>query len=203
MATQTFTNFAYMGGFIITPLLLADVFHYGPSRVGLLSIARPLTFAVAAPLGGRLALRAGERTMGVVGAAAVVLSMLALAQVHESSSDLIVMGSLALSGVGLGVSSPSMAATIANDVDQGDLGIAGAVQQMMTQVGVVAGIQLMQTLQVATEDGRGLVGSYQAAYYLGAAVCCLGVLAAAFVRRSARDDGGDAAAVDPALDLAS
>lgn len=201
VATQTFTNFAYMGGFIITPLLLSEVFDYGPSRVGLLSIARPLTFAVAAPLGGRLALKVGERSMGVAGAAAVVLSMLALAQVTTSSSDLIVIGSLALSGVGLGVSSPSMAATIANDVDQDDLGIAGAVQQMLTQVGVVAGIQLMQTLQVAVEDSRGLVGSYQAAYYLGAAVCCLGVLTAAFVRRSRPDDEHRYA--DPSLDLAS
>jgi EmrB/QacA subfamily drug resistance transporter len=201
VATQAFTNFAYMGGFIITPLLLAEVFGYGETRVGLLSIARPLTFAVAAPLAGGLALRAGEKTMGVIGAAAVVLSMVALAQIGRASSDLIVIGSLALSGVGLGVSSPSMAATIANAVDQGDLGIAGAVQQMMTQVGVVAGIQLMQTLQVATEDSRGLVGSYQAAYYLGAAVCCLGVVTAAFVRRSGRD--ADEHGRDLSLDLAS
>jgi EmrB/QacA subfamily drug resistance transporter len=195
VATQTFTNFAYMGGFIITPLLLAEVFGYGETRVGLLSIARPLTFAVAAPLAGGLALRWGERRMGVLGAIAVVLSMLALAQIGRGSGDLIVMGSLALSGIGLGVSSPSMAATIANAVDQADLGIAGAVQQMLTQVGVVAGIQLMQTLQVALADGRGLVESYQAAYYLGAAVCCLGVVTAAFVRPTERGGAAEPAAV--------
>jgi hypothetical protein len=88
--------------------------------------------------------------------------------------------------MGLGASSPSMAATIANAVDETDLGIAGAAQQMMTQIGVVAGIQLMQTVQAAGERSVGVVESYQRAYLLGAAVCALGVVSASFVRRSAR-----------------
>jgi EmrB/QacA subfamily drug resistance transporter len=186
IATQFFTNFAYMGGFIITPFLLDDVFHYTPSHVGLLSIARPLTFAIVAPVGGYAAIRVGERAAGVFGAAVVALSMVLLAQVTRSSSDLVVVAGLALSGMGLGASSPSMAATIANAVDESDLGIAGAAQQMMTQIGVVAGIQLMQTAQISGVHAVGLVGSYHRAYYLGAAVCTFGIVSAWFVRRSPR-----------------
>ncbi|MEA3055147.1 MAG: hypothetical protein QOD30_579, partial [Actinomycetota bacterium] len=186
IAVQFFTNFAYMGGFIITPFLLDDVFHYSPSHIGFLSIARPLTFAIVAPLAGYAAMRTGERTAGMFGAAVVALSMVLLAQVGRASSDLVVVGGLALSGMGLGASSPSMAATIANAVDELDLGIAGAAQQMMTQIGVVAGIQLMQTVQIAGEPSVGLVGSYHRAYLLGAAVCALGIVAAAFVQRSPR-----------------
>jgi predicted MFS family arabinose efflux permease len=184
IAVQFFTNFAYMGGFIITPFLLDDVFHYSPSHIGLLSIARPLTFAIVAPLAGYAAIKVGERTAGIFGAAVVALSMVLLAQVDASSTDLLVVAGLALSGMGLGASSPSMAATIANAVDEADLGIAGAAQQMMTQIGVVAGIQLMQTVQIAGESSVGLVGSYQRAYLLGAVVCGFGVVAATFVRRS-------------------
>jgi hypothetical protein len=88
--------------------------------------------------------------------------------------------------MGLGTSSPSMAATIANAVDEADLGIAGAAQQMMTQIGVVAGIQLMQTVQAAGESSAGLVGSYQRAYLLGGVVAAFGVVSAAFVHRSPR-----------------
>ena len=186
IATQFFTNFAYMGGFIITPFLLDEVFGYGETRIGLLSISRPLTFAVVAPLAGYVAIRVGERVTGVFGASAVALSMLLLAQVDISSSDWLVVAGLALSGMGLGASSPSMAATIANAVDEEDLGIAGAAQQMMTQIGVVAGIQLMQTVQASGERSVGLVSSYHRAYLLGAAVCALGVVSATFVRRSAR-----------------
>jgi EmrB/QacA subfamily drug resistance transporter len=184
VATQFFSNFAYMGGFIITPLFLATAFGYGATRIGLLSIARPLAFSIAAPLGGYVAARVGERTSGIVGSALVTLSMVGLAQVAPGAGDHWVVLSLALSGIGLGASSPSMAATVANAVDEDDLGVAGAAQQLMTQVGVVAGIQLMQTLQVSTEEGLGLVGSFHAAYWLGGAVSVLGIVAATFVRRS-------------------
>lgn len=192
IATQFFTNFAYMGGFIITPFLLDDVFGYGETRIGLLSIARPLTFAVVAPLAGYLANRVGERATGVFGAAAVAVSMFLLAQVTLSTGDVLVVIGLAMSGVGLGSSAPSMAATIANAVDESDLGIAGAAQQMMTQIGVVAGIQLMQTVQASAEASVGLVESYQRAYLLGALVCVLGVVTASFVRRSPRQADGRA-----------
>ena len=49
ITNQFFTNFAYMGGFIITPLLLQKVLGYGEAKTGFLSIARPLTFAIAGP----------------------------------------------------------------------------------------------------------------------------------------------------------
>jgi EmrB/QacA subfamily drug resistance transporter len=186
IATQFFTNFAYMGGFIITPFLLDDVFGYGETRVGLLSISRPLTFAIAAPIAGYVALRLGERMMGVAGAALVAVSMVLLARVGASSSDWLVVLGLAVSGMGLGTSSPSMAATIANAVDEADLGIAGAAQQMMTQIGVVAGIQLMQTVQAAGESSAGLVGSYHRAYLLGAVVAAFGIVSASFIHRSPR-----------------
>src|SRR3546814_9803566 len=102
-------------------------------------IARPLAFAITGPLAGYIAVRIGERTSAVVGSAFVVASMVALAAVAPGSSDLIIVGSLALSGIGLGASSPAMAATIANAVDERDLGIAGAFQQMVQQLGVVIG----------------------------------------------------------------
>jgi EmrB/QacA subfamily drug resistance transporter len=184
VATQLFSNFAYMGGFIITPFFLATAFGYGETRIGLLSIARPLAFAIAAPLGGYVALRVGERSAGLFGAVAVTVSMVGLAQVSPGGGDLWVIASLALSGIGLGAASPSMAATVANAVDEDDLGVAGATQQLVTQVGVVAGIQLMQTMQVSTEASLGLVGSFHASYLLGGGVAALGIVAAAFVQRS-------------------
>jgi EmrB/QacA subfamily drug resistance transporter len=183
---QSLTNFAYMGSFVITPLLLSDVFGYGETRIGLLSVSRPLTFALVAPLAGMVALRVGERAAGVAGASAVAFSMLLMTQLSPDRSDLLVMLALGVAGAGLGTSSPSMAATVANAVDQTDLGIAGATQQLMAQVAVVAGIQLMQTVQAATVDSAGLLGSYHSAYALAGGVCVLGIVAATFVRRSPR-----------------
>jgi EmrB/QacA subfamily drug resistance transporter len=186
IATQCFTNFAYMGGFVITPVFLESVFGYPETRVGGLMIARPLAFAIAGPLAGYVAVRVGERTSAVVGSAFVVASMLALSSVAPGSSDLVIIGALALSGIGLGCSSPALAASIANSVDERDLGVAGAFQQMMTQLGVVIGIQVMQTVAVVREVSAGQVGAYGEAYLVGGFVALLGLITATFVRSSRR-----------------
>src|SRR5690606_30739448 len=182
--TQVFTNFAYMGGFIITPLLLQDVFGYGEAKTGSLLIARPLAFAVAGPVMGYLAARTGERFAAVGGAAAVFASMLGMATLGGGSADIAVVGFLALSGVGLGMSAPALVAAIANAVDEDDLGVVGATQQMMTQFGVVVGIQIMQSTQAARAGAVGAGAAYSEAYLVGAAAAALGLAFAFFVRSS-------------------
>lgn len=183
IGVQLFLNFAYMGGFIITPLLLQNVFGYGESKAGLLSIARPLAFSISGPIAGYMAVRVGERRSAMVGGIAVVVSMVGLSAVGQGD-DALIVGSLALSGIGLGASMPAMAATIANAVDPSDLGVVGAAQQMMTEVGLTAGIQIMQTVQVSRAPVVGELASYGDAYLVGALAGVLGTLCAAFVRSS-------------------
>ena len=48
--------------------------------------------------------------------------------------------------------------------------MVGAAQQMMPQVGVVAGIQILQTVQAAREPVVGGIASYHTAYLVGAGV---------------------------------
>lgn len=182
ITNQFFTNFAYMGGFIITPLLLQEELGYGEAKTGYLSIARPLTFAIAGPVAGYITTRVGERINAVVGSTFIVVSMVGLAQIGAESTDLLLIGSLALSGVGMGTTAPAMTAAIANAVEDADLGVAGAAQQMMQQVGVVAGIQILQTVQASREPAVGGIASYHTAYLVGAVAAGLGVLAACFVR---------------------
>ena len=97
-----------------------------------------------------------------------------------------IIGSLALSGVGLGCSSPALSASIANAVDERDLGVAGAFQQMMSQLGVVMGIQIMQTVSVVRVPSVGEVGAYGEAYLVGAIMATIGLATAFFVRSSDR-----------------
>lgn len=186
IANQFFANFAYMGGFIITPLLLQEQLGYGEAKTGFISIARPLSFAIAGPIAGYVTTRIGERSNAVIGSSLIVLSMLGLAMVGATSTDLLIVGALALSGVGMGTTAPAMTAAVANAVDETDLGVVAAAQQMMAQVGVVAGIQILQTVQVAREPTAGGIGSYHIAYLVGAFVAGLGMLAAFFVRSTKR-----------------
>jgi predicted MFS family arabinose efflux permease len=185
ITSQTLANFAYMGGFILTPVLLEDGLGIATATVGLLIIARPLAFAVAAPAAGHVTMRVGERVSGVSGAVIVAASMVLLAAIGMGTTYWFIAVALALSGIGLGISSPALGATVANAVRDDELGTAGALQQLMTQVGAVVGVQVMQGVQQATE-GSGLIASYGYAYYVGGAVALLGAVCALAVRPLAR-----------------
>jgi predicted MFS family arabinose efflux permease len=196
IAVQFFLNFAYMGSFILTPLFLDEAFGYGETRIGLLTIARPLSFSLSAPAAGYLAVRLGERTAAIAGTLFVCTSAIVWQTVEPGSPSVAIMAALALAGVGLGVALPSMAASVANAVEDEHLGIAGAAQQLISQVGVVAGIQIAQTVQAARESEAGVVASFHEAYLLAGVVAALGLITAVFVRRTPRAPHVDLAASD-------
>jgi len=188
LAVEFTNNFAYLGGFILTPLLLEGVMGYGESRAGLLSIARPLSFSICGPVAGYLAVKVGERSAATFGTLAIVSSMVGLSTVSAGSSDLLIVASLACSGIGAGATFPAMAATIANAVDDKDLGIIGASQQMVAQLGAAAGTQIMQTVQASREAVVGEVEAFGQAFLTGAGVALLGTLCALGVRSTRRPD---------------
>ncbi len=184
-------NATYMGSFVLTPLLMQNVLGFDETRTGLVSTARPIAFAIAGPLAGVVVGRFGERKAGMGGAAAIVASMFWMASVGASSSALMIVGGLALAGVAMGISNPAMSATVSHAVDESDLGIAGAAQQMFVQIGVTFGIQLMQTVQQVREPSVGLEASYSQAYLAAAAMAGLCVVAASGVRRSTTRQRGE------------
>lgn len=171
-------NFAYMGGFFLTPLFLEQALGYGIGETGFLQIARPLVFAVAAPVAGYLAVRTGERAASAAGGAALVASMVAFALIEPRSPVVLIVVALGASGLANGVASPSLSALVAGAVDIGRLGSASATMQVASQVGVVAGIQVMETVQVARQHSAGVLGSYHLAYLVGAAVAMVSIVTA-------------------------
>jgi MFS family permease len=100
---------------------------------------------------------------------------------HLEQISLVVVG-LVLSGLGLGASSPALVSSVANAVDERDLGVANAALATVTQIGVVAGIQLMSALQ-AGGDGT---APFVVAYLAGGAAAAVGVAGAVAVRSSPR-----------------
>lgn len=184
LLSQFCSNFAYMGAFAITPLLLQNELGRSATAATWLSIPRPLVFAVAGPVAGYLTARVGSRAAGAFGASAIAASMVALAAVDAGDGDWVIIASVALSGLGMGAASPAMATSIANAVDDADLGIAGATQQMVNQVGVAIGIQVMLAVQTGREQAVGAIPAYGDAYLVGAGVAVLGVLLALLLPRA-------------------
>lgn len=175
-------NFAYMGGFFLTPLFLERGLHYSIGSAGFLQIARPLLFALSAPAAGYLAVRTGERPAALVGTAFMIVSMVVFALLHPGSSVLVIIAALGASGLASGISMPPISAMVANAVDVRHMGSASAGLQVANQVGVVAGIQLMETVQASRQHLSGVVGSFQDAYVAGALVTLLAVAATVLIR---------------------
>lgn len=185
VVSQSFTNFAYMGGFILIPQLLERGLGFSAAFVGWLIVARPLAFSLAAPTASFVTMRVGERVSAVVGSGVVVLAMILFALIDVGSSSWFIAAALAISGIGLGVSSPSLTALVANAVDDKDLGVAGALQQLMNQLAAVAGTTVMISVQESLEPS-GVVRSFSIAFVVGACVAGLGTLSAFYVRSTDR-----------------
>ncbi|MGD9997006.1 MAG: MFS transporter [Ilumatobacteraceae bacterium] len=182
--SQSLTNFAYMGGFIVVPQLLEHGLALSESKTGLLVISRPLAFSVFAPLAAFITIKVGERFSGMAGATSVVASMVCLAVVGSDTPLWFVVVALALSGVGLGIASPALTSLTANAVAHADLGVIGAMQQLMQQLGAVAGTVVLTTISVDGAEGN--LGPYHRAFVAGAIVAAVGVGAAWFVRSTSR-----------------
>jgi len=183
--SQSFTNFAYMGGFILIPQLLERGLGFTAAVVGWLIVARPLSFSLAAPTASFVTMRVGERVSAVFGSSLVVVAMILFAMIDVGSTSWFIAAALAISGIGLGVSSPSLTALVANAVDDKDLGVAGALQQLMNQLAAVAGTTVMISVQESLEP-NGIVRSFSIAFIVGACVSALGTIAAFYVRSTDR-----------------
>ena len=198
LGMQGFSSFAYFGGFFLFPLLMEQVYGYSVSEVGFVSVARPLVFAISSPIAGYMAVRTGERSATVVGATAVLGSMLVFATLGPSSGLGIMVLALALSGLGMGVALPSTSSTMANEVAASEYGVMSAAQLMATQVGEVAGIQVVLTLQESLARHAGLenvhhstklLHSFQIGFWVAAFMAAAGVACATFMRPLARGSG--------------
>lgn len=197
ISTQALINAAYMGSFVLTPLLLQNILGYSETRTGLVSIARPLAFSLAGPVAGMVVSRLGPRWTATGGAVFVTLAMGWMATLGESSHVIVIMGALAMAGVGMGIAVPPLSASVTASVDPADLGVGGAAQQMVNQVGMVVGIQFMQAVQEGRVSSVGLAASYHWGYLAGLFVALAGVVCAPRIATAAsapfrpRRGGGD------------
>jgi MFS family permease len=174
---------------------MEGVYHYSETRAGLESTARPLLFSLVAPAAGYAAVKVGERLLVVLGALTLTGSMVVFTQLGEHPSQVVILGALALSGVGIGLATPTTVSSSSNEVAPDELGVMSAAQQLITQIGIVLGIQVMVTLQASGHGGVGSLASFHRAYAVGAVVAALAGVSGFFMRNTPRS-GSDAVATE-------
>jgi len=112
----------------------------------------------------------------------MIASMVVFAVLRPGESVFVILIALGASGLASGISMPPISAMVANAVDVRHMGSASAGLQVANQVGVVAGIQLMETVQASREHLAGVVGSFHDAYVAGALVTVVAVVATLLMR---------------------
>lgn len=182
MLGSLFSGAAYMGGFVLAPLLLQSVFAYSVSATSLIMLLRPASFSITSPVGGSLATRVGERPVAVFGATAIAVALLCLGIGADQRLVALVMGALVLQGIGNGTAQPTLTATLSNSVEEHDLGVAAAAQRMMFQVGSALGITVMTSVYGGTEQAS----DFLAAYVVGAGLGVAAVVFSALIRSTPR-----------------
>ena len=188
-------NFGYFGAFFLFPLLMEQGYGYSIARVGALAIFRPLTFALCSPVAGYVAIRIGERISAIAGATFLTGSLLLFALLGPTSGAWVVAIALALSGLGMGVAMPSSSSVMANEVRTSEFGVMSAAQMLAMQVGEVAGIQVLLTVQQALVHRRALgalpgdrrlLATFAWPFVIGASVTAIGLVASLFLSDVAR-----------------
>ena len=182
MIIQMLLNFAYMGGFIVVPQMLENGLGMTAAHIGLLVISRPLLFSITAPLGSFFTMRFGEKASAAIGSILMASSMILLSTIRGGAGDLIVIIGLGASGIGFGIAGPALGALVSNSAPEDAIGVAGAMQQLLGQMGAVLGSTVMISVHEML-SGMSTVESYAYALLAGA-VTSFGALALSFKLRS-------------------
>lgn len=179
---STFAGAAYMGAFAVAPLMLQDIFGFALWAVSLLLLARTAVYSISSPIAGNLASRIGERPVGIAGTTLVAVAMVVLGLGTLAGTLAVVLIGLALQGMGNGGTEPVMSASVANSVEESDLGVAAASQHMVWQLGSGLGVTVM--LAVYGDSGR--AADMNAAFLVGAVLAAVAAVAAIFIRSTPR-----------------
>ena len=96
----------------------------------------------------------------------------------------------------MGVALPSTSSVMANEVKTNEFGVMSAAQMLAMQVGEVAGIQVLETVQQAlvrrhglihAKPGPALLNTFHLPFLIGACVGALGLFASLFMRSIPRE----------------
>jgi MFS family permease len=155
---------------LLAPFYLADRRGFDALATGLTFALTPLGTTLAAPLGGRLADRAGTRVPTIVGLVLEAAGLLAMGQASERTSVLVVAASLFAAGFGLGLFQVPNMAVVMTSFPARQQGAAGGLAFMARTLGVVTGVATFAAVFASRRATAGFDAAFAAAFALAAAL---------------------------------
>jgi MFS family permease len=124
----------------VLPFYLQDALGLSPSGAGLLLLASPLASGLIAPVSGHLSDKFGAKALTVVGLAVLLAGLVLMCGLGMGSSALFVAASLFLFGAGSGIFGSPNTKLIMSHAPRDKLGIAGSINALARNMGMVSGI---------------------------------------------------------------
>jgi len=151
--SQAVMQAGYMGAMVMAPFLLARLWGFRPTIIGLLMLPRPLTFALAARLGGHHDPLRGAKKVAVTGMLVFAGAMVIAGIGAQQHWLFVFISGAALAGAGSGYIRAAVTNAVTTAVGDQDLGIAGGTINMVQQVGAALGITVLTALMGDHVDG--------------------------------------------------
>ncbi len=131
---------------IILPFYLQNAMSYSPLQTGLILMIYPLILTVVAPTSGHLSDKIGSEVLTFIGLVLVSISLLFMATLNETSSLPILILFLCFMSLGMGLFQSPNNSLVMSTVPRDKLGIAGSINALVRNLGMVCGIVLATTM---------------------------------------------------------
>ncbi|OWA33308.1 MFS transporter [Saccharibacillus sp. O16] len=175
---------------IIAPFYLQSILGLSPSSAGWMMMIYPLVMVVVAPLSGAMSDRFGSEWLTFIGLLLMVGAQAGLSSLHEGSTLPVVGSFIALLGLGGGMFQSPNNSLVMSTVPRPRLGVAGSVNSLIRNLGMVVGIAVATTTLfgvMSQEAGQRVTGlipdrpdifitGMHVVFTVSASICVVGAL---------------------------
>lgn len=131
---------------IILPFYLQDVMAYSPQKAGIILMVYPLVLMVVAPISGSTSDKIGSEILTFIGLMLGSLGLFLMASLNDNSSEITMVIFIGIMSAGMGLFQSPNNSLVMSTVPVDKLGIAGSINALIRNVGMVSGIALATTL---------------------------------------------------------
>lgn len=179
---------------IIHPFYLQYVLSISPGSSGILMIIYPITVAVVAPTSGYLSDKIGSEVLTLIGLIMMACGLVTMSFLNTSSSYADIIMRMGLLGFGNGLFQSPNNSIVMSTVSRNKLGIAGSVNALVRNLGMVFGIAFSISIlynRMSSKIGykvesyvRGrpdvFIYAMRVVYISAAVICVIGIILTAF-----------------------
>ncbi|MGK0467736.1 MFS transporter [Clostridium sp.] len=175
---------------IIQPFYLQNVMKFSPAFTGLILMIFPLILSVVSPISGHLSDKIGSEILTFIGLVVTSLGLLLMSTLNEQSSVISMVFFIGAMSIGNGLFQSPNNSLIMSTVPRDKLGVAGSINGLVRNLGMVCGIALSTTLlynRMSYKIGHhvtdyvvgrsdAFVYGMKTVYITAAAICMLGAI---------------------------